>query len=194
MKRRTLLTLALAAVVGVAGCAGQGRAGSARAEGAEAADARLGTVEAFPGGQRKPAPPVTSELLDGTAFDLTAWRGEVVVINFWGSWCAPCRAEAPDLQAAYLATRDLGVRFLGVDVRDERDAATALQDGFGITYPSLFDPAGRIALAFTDVPPNVVPATLLLDRALRIAAVFRKRVHRAEPEAAVRALATEDAS
>lgn len=190
MKRRTLLALAPAVAVGVAGCA---RRATTSVSG-QGADVRLGTVETFPGGQRKLAPQVTAELLDGTAFDLAAWRGKVVVINFWGSWCAPCRAEAPDLQATYLATRDLGVEFLGVDVRDGRDAATAFQDSFAITYPSLFDPPGRITLAFTDVPPNVVPATLLLDRELRIAAVFRKRVYRTELEAAIRALATEGGS
>jgi thiol-disulfide isomerase/thioredoxin len=149
-------------------------------------------VETFTAAQRRPAPPVSGQLLDGTPFDLAGWRGSVVVVNFWGSWCAPCRAEAPDLQATYLATKDLGVHFVGIDIRDGRDAATAFQADFGITYPSLYDPPGRIALGFRDVPPNVVPATVLLDRQLRIAAVFRKRVTEQELDATIRALTAED--
>jgi thiol-disulfide isomerase/thioredoxin len=181
--RRTLIAGALA--MPLAGCASGGTSGAGQpAIGA-------GTVEAFVGDERKPAPTVSGELLDGSSFDLASLRGTVTVINVWGSWCAPCRAEAPDLEATYQATKDLGVTFLGVDVRDGRDAADAFAAGFGLTYPSLFDPAGRAVLAFRDVPPNVVPATILLDREHRIAAVFRKVVTRRELEAAVRALATE---
>jgi len=137
---------------------------------------------------------VTGELLDGARFDLADWRGSVVTVNIWGSWCAPCRAEAPDLQAAFDATEDLGVHFLGVDIRDSRDAATAFVKAFHIGYPSLFDPAGQVMLGFRDVNPNVVPSTLLLDRQLRVAAVFRRRVTGRELAAALRALAGETAA
>lgn len=192
MRRRMLLALAPAAAFAVAGCAEQSAVSAADTD--LGIDPQLGTVVTFLAGKRPPAPPITGELLDGTPFDAAAWRGKVVVVNFWGSWCAPCRAEAPDLQATYLATRDLGVEFLGVDVQDSRDKAKAFQDGFGITYPSLFDPPSRLALGFADVPPNVVPATILLDRGMRIASVFRKRVYRRELESAIRALAAETAS
>lgn len=192
MRRRTLLALAPATAFAAAGCAGQSAVSAADTD--QGIDPRLGTVVTFPAGKRPPAPPITGELLDGTPFDVGAWQGKVVVVNFWGSWCAPCRAEAPDLQATYLATRDLGVEFLGVDVQDSRDKAKAFQEGFGITYPSLFDPPSRLALGFADVPPNVVPATILLDRGLRISAVFRKRVYRRELESAIGALAAETAS
>jgi thiol-disulfide isomerase/thioredoxin len=155
-------------------------------------DLALGVAEFFPPGQRRDAPAVTGELLDGTPFDLADWYGQVVVINWWGSWCAPCRAEAPELREVYEATRDLGVEFLGVDVRDGRDAAIAFQDAFEHAWPSLFDPGGRIAMDFRDVQPNVVPTTLLLDRAHQVAAVFRKAIRRYELEDAVRDLAEED--
>lgn len=151
----------------------------------------LGTVEHFPPRERKDAPAVTGELLDGTTFDLADWRGRVVVINWWGSWCTPCRAEAEDLRAVYEATHELGVEFLGVDVRDGRDAAVAFVDAFGHAWPSLFDPGGQVALDFRDVPPTVVPTTLLLDRQHRIAAVFRRRVYQPELEDTVRNLAGE---
>ena len=196
MRRRVLLVAApgaaIAAVLASCGRRGQASGSTAAAAGpAPQNGAALALVETFPTAQRHAAPAVTGELLDGTAFALAGWRGKVVVVNVWGSWCAPCRAEAPDLQAAFQATRRLGVQFLGVDVRDDRDAAAAFLTAFHITYPSLYDPAGRVVLGFRDVSPNVVPATVLLDRQLAVAAVFRRRVARRELEAAVRALATE---
>jgi peroxiredoxin len=196
VRRRVVLAAGLAATAGVVAGCGQRPTGRGQASGGaqEATVAGVGMVEAFPPAARKPAPAVSGELLDGAPFDLASLRGKVVVVNFWGSWCAPCRAEAGDLEATYQATKDLGVAFLGVDLRDGRDAATAFVADFHITYPSLFDPPGKVALAFRDVPPNVVPATVLLDRAYRVAAIFRKRVFRRELESAVRALAGEAAA
>jgi peroxiredoxin len=193
MRRRTLL----AAAVPMLAAAAAGTAAVVSGWGSTPGTTRsaatgIGTVETFLAADRRPAPTVTGELLDGTRFDLAGWHGQVVVVNFWGSWCAPCRAEAPDLQATYGATTRLGVQFLGVDVRDSRDAAKAFQTAFHIGYPSLFDPPGQVSMGFNAVSPNVVPATLLLDRQLRVAAVFRRRVTGRELEAAVRALATED--
>jgi thiol-disulfide isomerase/thioredoxin len=124
---------------------------------------------------RRPAPDVKGSTVDGGTFDLGSVHGQVVVINFWASWCAPCRLEAADLEAVHLSTKDSGVTFVGVDSRDEQDAARAFAAG-RVTYPSLFDPAGRIALRFTDVPPTTLPATLILDRAGRVAAVIRASV------------------
>jgi peroxiredoxin len=99
--------------------------------------------------------------------------------------------ETPDLEATYQAAKDAGVAFLGVDIRDGRDAAKAFVADFGVTYPSLFDPAGRVALAVNDVPPNVVPVTVVLDRRHRVAAVFGKRVTRYELEPVIREIAAE---
>jgi thiol-disulfide isomerase/thioredoxin len=79
--------------------------------------------------QRPDPSKVAGELLAGGQYDLTQDRGKVVVVNFWGSWCAPCRAEADDLEAAYQATKDKGATFLGVNVRDGRDAAKAFEEG-----------------------------------------------------------------
>ena len=195
MRRRVVLTAApwtVAAVI-LTGCGSQGRA-APTGSGSPQSDPRMGTVETFLAAERRPAPAVTGQLLDGSSFDLAGWRGQIVVINFWGSWCAPCRAEAPDLEKAFQATKGLGVRFLGVDVRDDRDAAKAFQKSFHLSYPSLYDPAGQVAVGFRDVSPNVVPSTLLLDRQLRVAAVFRRRVTGRELTAAVRALAGEQGS
>lgn len=119
---------------------------------------------------RKPAPAVTGTTLRGASLDLASFRGKVTVVNFWASWCAPCRAEAPTLQKVFDESQASGVRFVGVDIKDGKDNAEAFQRTFKITYPSVYDQAGQIALAFRDIPPNAVPATLIVDRHGKIAA------------------------
>jgi peroxiredoxin len=93
-----------------------------------------------------PAPDFELPLLEGDgSLRLSSLRGRVVVVNFWASWCAPCRLEAPDLQAAWEDYRDRDVRFLGVDELDDRYAAQGFVREFGITYPRVFDPSGSLA-------------------------------------------------
>jgi thiol-disulfide isomerase/thioredoxin len=113
---------------------------------------------------------VRGSLLDGTAFDLRQWSGDVVVVNFWSSNCAPCRSEARALEAVYRETKPKGVRFLGVDIRDNRALAEAFVRGHHITYPSLDDQSDLVALQFPGLPPNATPSTVVLDRQGRIAA------------------------
>ncbi|KKD12313.1 hypothetical protein TR66_26725 [Streptomyces sp. WM6391] len=99
------------------------------------------------------------------------WRGYVIVINVWGSWCAPCRAEAPALKKISDATGKLGVRFGGFNTRDNDSAAMAFERSYKITYPSLRDRDGRLVLRFDGlVPVSAVPSTVLIDRSGHIAA------------------------
>ncbi|MFC7549224.1 TlpA family protein disulfide reductase [Plantactinospora sp. GCM10030261] len=139
---------------------------------------------------RPPATPLSGELLDGGRYDVADERGQVVVVNFWGSWCAPCRAEADDLESTYQATKASGVRFLGVNTQDSRDKARAFEQSFRISYPSVFDPSSKVALGFA-VPPNSTPATIVLDREGRIAEVVRREVRADELRSLVEKIAAE---
>jgi thiol-disulfide isomerase/thioredoxin len=121
--------------------------------------------------QRTTAPQITGELLGGGTFDSATLSGQVVVYNVWGSWCAPCRKEAPALEAA--ARRTAGrATFVGLNTRDlDQAPAQAFVRAFDITYPSVFDPDGRELLKFgTDLPPSAIPSTLVVDAQGRIAA------------------------
>lgn len=104
-------------------------------------------------------PPLDEER--GESIRLSALRGYVVVLNFWASWCSPCRLEAPDLQSAWQDYRARGVRFLGVDELDDRFAAQGFIREFGITYPSAFDPSGSLADDYSFIG---LPATYVIDR------------------------------
>jgi thiol-disulfide isomerase/thioredoxin len=108
--------------------------------------------------------------LEGRSFDVTDFRGKVVVVNVWGSWCPPCIKEAPALQRSWDRVRADGVQFVGVDTRDQPAAARAHQRRFGVTYPSIDDDSGRVLLALRGtLPPKAPPSTLVLDRRGRVA-------------------------
>lgn len=187
MRRRlVLIGAALTVLPATVGCGDTGDESPAGANGPDPAAAK--TV--YPLEKRPAAPPLEGTLTDDTTFDAGTLAGKVVVVNFWGSWCAPCRAETDDLEAVYGATRKLGVEFLGINLRDDKDSAQAFVRG-RVTYPSLFDPAGRLAIQFQHVPASAIPATVLLDRQGGIAVVFRRAIVRAELEPIVAALAAE---
>jgi peroxiredoxin len=129
------------------------------------------TTKVYAPADRPAAPAVTGTLLDGTTFNLANDRGHVVVLNFWGSWCTDCRVEANNVQSVHEATAAQGVEFVGVNIRDEKDPASAYEQAYHITYPSIFDPSGRVALQFRQVPPTAIPSTIVIDVNGRIAAV-----------------------
>jgi thiol-disulfide isomerase/thioredoxin len=147
-----------------------------------------GVIECAPD-QRPQVTGVTGELLGGGTYDVTGDRGKVVVVNFWGSWCNPCRAEADDLEQTYRATKAKGVAFIGVNTRDDRDAAVAFERG-RVTYPSVYDPDGRVALTF-DVTQVTTPSTLILDRQGRIAVAMRRATIASELQPLVERVAAE---
>ncbi|MBI4638630.1 MAG: TlpA family protein disulfide reductase [Candidatus Rokubacteria bacterium] len=96
----------------------------------------------------RPAPPFTLTLFDGRTLRLEDLRGRVVLLNFWASWCPPCRAEAPMLEAMWRELKDQDVVFVGVNTQDEAPRAQAFLEEFGITYPNGRDPGGRTAIDY----------------------------------------------
>jgi thiol-disulfide isomerase/thioredoxin len=125
----------------------------------------------IPPEQRRPAPEVSGPALgSGETLSSTAYPGKVVVLNVWGSWCGPCRKEAPDLQAASEQTKDTA-QFLGINTKDRSEAAAeAFVRANKLTYPSIYDPDGRTLLAFAgDLPPSAIPSTMIIDTQGRLA-------------------------
>lgn len=164
---------ALSAVIALAlaGCAGGAIAQDTAASNGTSFVAGSYDTTVYARGSRPVAPDVKGTTLGGRRLSLGSYRGDVVVLNFWGSWCAPCRAEAPTLEALARHFRSGGVRFIGVDIQDSPAAAEAFEHTFLISYPSLNDPSDEIALAFrSTVPPAAIPTTLVMDRSGRIAA------------------------
>lgn len=128
----------------------------------------------YPGDRGIPLPRLEGPTLgEDTTLSVADQLGHVLVINVWGSWCGPCRAEAPDLAAISQETARRGVRFLGIDVRDEPAAAIKFERTYGITYPSFDDRDGSLLAKFNGiVPVSAVPSTLVVDEA----GVVRARV------------------
>lgn len=132
------------------------------------------TIFYDPPASRGRAAGITGESLmePGRTIGLEDFAGRVVIVNLWGSWCGPCRAEADDLQRVADATAGSGVALLGIDLRDDRSAATDFVRDRGLTWPSIYDSPGRSLLGLRGYPRSVVPSTLVLDRQHRVAAVF----------------------
>jgi thiol-disulfide isomerase/thioredoxin len=110
-----------------------------------------------------------SLLREGGTVGLDDYAGKVVIVNIWGSWCGPCREEMPGLQFVQEQT---GAVVLGIDVRDERQAAADFVRDRGVTFDSIYDPPGRALARLSGYPRNTVPSTLVLDEQHRVAAVF----------------------
>lgn len=114
---------------------------------------------------------------NGEQISSSDYAGEVLVVNFWYAACAPCRLEAPDLEAVYQQYQAQNVGFLGVNVRDQAATAQEFASTFGVTYPSIIDTDAGVQLSFAgQVAPNAVPTTLVLDRQGRVAARILGRV------------------
>ena len=162
--------LAAAGALGVAACSGGPIAESTAMSNGKSFVSGSYSSTYYAPADRPAAPDVSGTTLTGGKFSLAAQRGNLVVLNFWGSWCAPCRREAPTLAALARHFEDKPVQFVGDDVQDAPANAAAFERTFGIGYPSLNDPGEQVALAFHGaVPPVGIPTTLLIDGSGHIA-------------------------
>jgi thiol-disulfide isomerase/thioredoxin len=166
-KRRTVVTVTAALAVLLAGAltvtlltSGNGKAAS---------DGNSNSVT-YPVGHRPLAPDITGTSLTGTAIKLSSYRGKTVVLNFWGSWCAPCRGEAGVLALLDKQYSAKGVAFLGDDVGDTPANALAFTRGVGISYPSINDQGYAVVQQLSQVVPvSDTPTTVVIDKTGHVA-------------------------
>lgn len=172
--RRRFTLLAATAVAGaltLSACSGDGtKAGGGGNTNFVTGSGGISTVAK---GERTNAPKLDGTTLDGKPLDIADYKGKVVVLNVWGSWCAPCRAEAKHFAKVSEETKAQGVQFVGINTRDpQKAAAINFEQDYGVTYPSLFDPTGKLLLRFPKgtLSPRAIPSTVIVDRDGKIAA------------------------
>ncbi len=164
-KRRTVVTVTAVVAVLLAGAL----AVTFLTQGKGNASDSNGTVE-YQAGQRPLAPDFTAASLTGSSISLSSYRGKTVVLNFWGSWCPPCRAESPTLAVLSQQYSSKGVAFVGDDVGDTPSNALAFTRSVGITYPSVSDPSYLIVQKFSQVAPvSDTPTTVVIDKTGHVA-------------------------
>ncbi len=182
---RIAAAVAAAAALVLTGCSSSGSSGST--------DAQTGFIMGKGGkpdlaaaGHRQDAPDISGTTLEGVKVSLSDYRGKVVVLNVWGSWCNPCRAEAPELQQVWEKYKDQGVQFLGINTRDNNAAnAVRFEQEKGVTFPSVYDPDGTQILKFPkgSLNPQSIPTTLVIDREGKLAARSMKALESDKLEA-----------
>ena len=191
-RRRILLGLVLATALLGSACSG----------GTDAVDQSAGGqyryVGATPKGKtiaeakRKPAGAATGTLLGGGGWTLNSLKGQVVVLNYWATWCAPCRIETPNLQKVYTAWKPKGVTFVGIDVKEaNRSPVQAFVKDNAVTYPIVFDEGAKTALQIGHLPLQGLPNTVVIDKQGRVAAVYVGNVLPADLEPVLASLTIE---
>ncbi|OIJ91361.1 redoxin domain-containing protein [Streptomyces sp. MUSC 14] len=130
-------------------------------------------ISTAPLGKRDAAPDLSGETIDGKKLDVASFKGQVVVVNVWGSWCSPCREEASYFAKVSKTYEGKGVQFVGINTRDTSTTpAVNFEKEHGIDYPSLYDPTGKLMLRFKKgtLNPQLIPSTLVIDRHGKVAA------------------------
>ncbi|MEV4877396.1 TlpA family protein disulfide reductase [Streptomyces cyaneofuscatus] len=171
--RRRFTLLAATAVAGALTLTACGDGNTAQGGGNTNFVTGKGGISTVAKGERPDAPKLQGESLDGKPLDLADYKGKVVVLNVWGSWCGPCRLEAKYFAKVSEETADQGVQFIGINTRDaQKDPAVNFEKDYGVTYPSFFDPIGKLILRFPKgtVNPKAIPSTVVVDREGKIAA------------------------
>ncbi|MFF1294070.1 MULTISPECIES: TlpA family protein disulfide reductase [unclassified Streptomyces] len=169
-RRAVLLTApALAAALTLTACSSGGTSGGGGDTNFVTGKNGIATVAKD---KRATAPVLSGKTIEGEQLSTADYKGKILVVNVWGSWCSPCRAEAPNLQKVYADLKDQGVQFVGINTRDTNTtSALNFEKQFGVTYPSLYDPTGKQMLRFKKgtLNPQLIPSTLVIDRDGKIA-------------------------
>lgn len=135
------------------------------------------TVFSYPAADRGTVANLSGEDLSGDGtISLSDYAGKVVVLNFWGSWCGPCRAEAGELEQAAAALMPAGVQFLGINVKDTKANGADFLASKQVSYPSIYDPSMRTLLAIRGYPASGIPSTIVLDRMGRVAHIWLEAI------------------
>ncbi len=170
-RRRTTLLAAgtAAAALALSACGDGASGGSAQTRFVQGKDG----IDTVKRGDRQPAPALSGETTTGKNLDVADYKGKVVILNVWGSYCGPCIAEAPNFAKVFKETESKGVQFIGINTRDtDKSLATNFEDEHKVPYPSLYDPTGKLMLRFPkgSLNPQAIPSTIAVDRHGRIAA------------------------
>ncbi|MEV5876965.1 TlpA disulfide reductase family protein [Streptomyces sp. NPDC052101] len=163
-------TVAAVAAVTLSACGKGGTSGGGGNTNFVTGNNGIDTVSAD---KRATAPDLSGKTIDGKTIDVADYKGQVVVINVWGSWCSPCREEAQYFAKVSKQYEGKGVQFVGINTRDTSTTpAVTFEKEHGITYPSLYDPSGKLMLRFKKgtLNPQLIPSTLVIDRHGKVAA------------------------
>ncbi len=173
MRRAAALVAVI--VLALSGCSGWSGADNSDSDDLGYVEAKDKLIQRVAAAERSPAPDLSGTTLDDAKLSLADYRGKIVLLNLWASWCSPCRGEAPVLQKLSTELGPQGVQFLGINTNESSaENARAFERKFGVTYPSLHDGSGALADRFDGpLTPPGLPATYVVDRQGRIAAYLK---------------------
>lgn len=141
------------------------------------------------------APPFALPALDGGTIDLASYRGKVVLVNFWNTWCEPCKEETPALQTAHDDLKAQGLVIIGVNLANQEqngvEDVRAFAERYGVSYPIALDTDGAVSRAFRLYP---LPTSYFIDAEGKIRYVITRSTNRAEVEALFNQLKQEAAA